>query len=126
MQRSPDSAAQAGQARVSDWKDSYGVSLNAWATEVPDIAGTGTNVAAGMSAERRTRFLQRAVMARERTLKAVHANTSTAAQRHLAAAAEHRPAAPLKLVFHFLINFFRLFQSLSPQIPVVRSSVPPA
>ena len=82
-------AAQAGQARVSDWKDSYGVSLNAWATEVPDIAGTGTNVAAGMSAERRTRFLQRAVMARERTLKAVHANTSTAAQRHLAAALKH-------------------------------------
>ena len=75
-----------GQARVAEWKNSFGISLSAWATEVPDIAGTGTNVAAGMSAERRTKFLQRAVVARERMLKAVNASTSAAAQRHLAAA----------------------------------------
>jgi len=75
-----------GQARVADWKNSFGISLSAWATEVPDIAGTGANVAAGMSAERRMKFLQRAVVAREHMLKAVNASTSAAAQRHLAAA----------------------------------------
>lgn len=82
-------SSRAGQARVAEWRNGFGVSLNSWATEVPDIAGTGTNVAAGMSAERRTRFLQNAVVARERMLKAVHASSAAAAQRHLAAALKY-------------------------------------
>lgn len=79
-------ADHAGQAKAHSWKRSYGVSLNWWNSNVPDVAGTGTNVAAGLDGERRRKFLERAVTSRNDLLMAREARTQAVALRHVDAA----------------------------------------
>lgn len=79
-------ASHVDQAKAHSWKSSHGVSLNWWETKVPDVAGTGTDVAAGLDGERRKSFLVQAVAARDSLLMAREARTPTAAQHHIESA----------------------------------------
>lgn len=55
------------------WDSSYGVSLTWLSTEIPDTAGTGSNLAAKVDGDRRKRFLENARVSRDRMLEAKNA-----------------------------------------------------
>jgi len=54
-----------GKAQLYRWAESYGVTLNWWATEVPDLAGPGSNLVANVDADRRQKFLGHAIRSRD-------------------------------------------------------------
>lgn len=58
------------------WDDSFGISLSTWTREVPDIAGTGSNLFARVDANRRDRFLSSARHARDLLLDAENTKIS--------------------------------------------------
>lgn len=59
-----------GNAQLRPWPDSYGVKLNWWATEVLDLAGTGSNLVANVDDKRRRKFLEHATRSRDRMVEA--------------------------------------------------------
>lgn len=59
-----------GKAQAYKWTDKYGMSLNWWAVEVFDLAGTGSNLVANLDADRRQKFLDSAVRSRDKMLEA--------------------------------------------------------
>lgn len=71
-----------GKAQAYSWRDKCGMSLNGWSAEVPDLAGTGSNLVAKVDGERRMKFLEHAVRSRDRMLEAQKAvNIDTACKR---------------------------------------------
>lgn len=64
-----------GKAQAYSWTDKYGISLNWWATEVFDLAGTGSNLVANLDADRRQKFLDHAVRSRNKMMEAQRAMT---------------------------------------------------
>lgn len=59
-----------GDARAFSWTSKYGMSMDWFGCSVPDAAGTGTNVTAGVDESRRTKFIEHAVRSRDRMLEA--------------------------------------------------------
>lgn len=71
-----------GKAQAYSWSDKYGMSLNWWATEVFDLAGTGSNLVTNLDSDRRQKFLDHAVRSRNKMLEAQQArNVDTACSR---------------------------------------------
>lgn len=71
-----------GKAQAYSWTDKYGMSLNWWAVEVFDLAGTGSNLVANLDADRRQKFLDHAVRSRNKMQEAQQArNVDTACSR---------------------------------------------
>lgn len=62
-----------GKALAFKWTDSYGMSFDFFGCRVPDAAGTGTNVAAGVDDARRVKFLEHATRSRDHMLEAQRA-----------------------------------------------------
>lgn len=61
------------------WSSNYGMSMDWLACSVPDAAGTGTNVVAGVDYERRSKFLEHATRSRNRMLDARSSSSVDAA-----------------------------------------------
>lgn len=72
-----------GQASLYKWKSRYGISLNSWATEIPDLAGTGGNLVLGLDSDRRIKFLERAIRSRDYFIASERARTLDASIRHI-------------------------------------------
>jgi hypothetical protein len=53
-----------------NWANTYGVSLGFFYANVPDLAGTGTNVVGRLDASRRNKFVEAARVSRDRMLQA--------------------------------------------------------
>lgn len=71
-----------GKAQAYSWTDKYGMSLNWWAVEVYDLAGTGSNLVANLDADRRQKFLNYAVISRNKMQEAQRAiSVDTACKR---------------------------------------------
>lgn len=71
-----------GDAQLFRWSDTYGVKLNWWATEILDLAGTGSNLVANVDGDRRRKFLEHATRSRDRMAEAtVATRVNTACQR---------------------------------------------
>lgn len=79
-------AGRADQAVLYRWSQSYGIQMSWWAHELPDLAGTGSNLLARVDAERRAKFLQHAVRARDALVLAEKARTHDSAVRHIGSA----------------------------------------
>lgn len=80
-------AAFSGQAICRKWQDTFDISLGYWFTpSIPDIAGTGSNLVAGMDEDQRVRFIQRAIRARADLIKGLEASTPERAEDALARA----------------------------------------
>lgn len=58
-----------------DWPDDFGMSFNMWTINVPDIAGTGSNVAASVDEARARSFSAKARISRDTLLQARRART---------------------------------------------------
>lgn len=75
-----------GKAERS-WHSKYGIAMNLWSGMiVPDSAGTGSNVAAGVGLDRMRAFMHRAVQSRDKLGKAFNARSDATALEHLRAA----------------------------------------
>lgn len=72
-------ASFGNDAQVAKWRDMYGVSLGWLECTVPDLAGTGSNVVAGIGESRKQRFIENAIMSRNRMLDARSARSEEAA-----------------------------------------------
>lgn len=71
-----------GKAQAYSWSDKYGMSLNWWAVEVHDLAGTGSNLVANLDAVRRQKFIEYAVISRNKMREAQGAvRTDTACKK---------------------------------------------
>ncbi|MEQ1814717.1 MAG: hypothetical protein ABL860_09755 [Candidatus Nitrotoga sp.] len=71
-----------GKAQAYSWTNKYGMSLNGWAVEVFDLAGTGSNLVANLDADRRQKFLDHAVRSRNKMQEAQQAmGVDTACKR---------------------------------------------
>lgn len=68
-------------AAALQWNDDYGVSLGWVIRNVPDTAGTGSNLLANVDGERRKQFLIRAVRTRDRLLEANRAQSESTAEK---------------------------------------------
>jgi hypothetical protein len=62
-----------GKEQAYSWSDKYGMSLNRWAVEVYDLAGTGSNLVASLDDDRRLKFLDHAVRSRNKMQEAQRA-----------------------------------------------------
>lgn len=79
-------AGQADQALLYEWPKNYGIQLNWWTHEVPDLAGTGSNLVARVDDERRKRFLEHVVRSRDCMAQAESARSHELASRRIAVA----------------------------------------
>lgn len=61
------------------WADSLDVSLGSWQGNVPDLAGTGSNVIAGCDAQRRAKFTEAARVTRDAFAAAARARSTDVA-----------------------------------------------
>lgn len=59
-----------GKAVAFNWRSTYDMTMNWFDCTVPDAAGTGTNVVAGVDGDRRNKFIEHAVRSRDRMLEA--------------------------------------------------------
>jgi hypothetical protein len=77
----------AGEAR-QNWRSDFGINLSGWAwtPTVPDIAGTGSNLVAGLEEQRRVKFLQHAVSSHNRLFEALDARTRERCENRFQAA----------------------------------------
>lgn len=62
-----------GQAHAFQWSNHYGISMGWLGVNVPDLAGTGTNVAARVDSTRKKKLLEHATRSRDRMLEAKRA-----------------------------------------------------
>lgn len=75
-----------GEATVVEWASDYGMSMNWLGSSIPDAAGTGSNIVAGVDGSRRDKFVKQAIRSRDRLLDAMSARTIEGAERYLAKA----------------------------------------
>ena len=66
-----------------EWNDSYGMSFDWFECKIPDIANTGSNVAAGTGESQKQRFIENAIVTRNRLLEAKDARTEEVAWRKM-------------------------------------------
>lgn len=57
-------------ARAYKWSNNYGMSFDWFECIIPDIAGIGSNVVAGVSEDHKQRFIENAVVSRNRMIEA--------------------------------------------------------
>lgn len=74
------------QAVYYQWPDTFGVRMNWWAHELPDLAGSGSNLLAKVDGTRRKKFLEHAVRSRDRLIQSERARQWDAALGHLKSA----------------------------------------
>lgn len=74
------------QAVYYQWPDTFGVRMNWWAHELPDLAGSGSNLLAQVDGTRRKKFLEHAVRSRDRLIQSERARQWDAALGHLKSA----------------------------------------
>ena len=67
------------QAKAARWNDQFGISLDWLECKVLDLAGTGSNVVAGLEGSRKLRFIENAIVCRNRMLDARSARSEEAA-----------------------------------------------
>jgi hypothetical protein len=79
-------AGRADQAILYRWTDNYGIQLSWWAHEVPDLAGTGSNLVARVDSERRKKFLEHAIRARDALIQAERARTPESSVQRIGSA----------------------------------------
>lgn len=79
-------ASRAGHAVLYRWNEDYDIQLNWWAHEVPDLAGTGSNLVAHVDSGRRGSFINHIVRSRDIILQAETARTHEAAVRYVGSA----------------------------------------
>lgn len=79
-------ASRADQAVLYRWSHNYGIQMNWWTQELPDLAGTGSNLLARVDRDRRVKFLEHAVRARDALVLAEKARTQQSADRHIGSA----------------------------------------
>lgn len=79
-------ASFADSAVIYRWPDRYGMSLGWWTQEIPDLAGTGSNLLASADYGRCEKFLAAAVRSRDALLRADNARTKESAVGHLRSA----------------------------------------
>jgi hypothetical protein len=72
------------------WRDQCGISFFWGPMDVPDVAETDTNVAAGVDSSRRKRFAEKARVSRNRLLEALEAKTLPAAESKVRSALRAR------------------------------------
>lgn len=75
-----------GKAVAFRWPENYGMSFGWFDCDIPDAAGTKTNIVAGIDDTRRKRFLEHAVRSRDRMLEAQRAISPVTAMDRLAKA----------------------------------------
>lgn len=66
-------------AKAYRWSDKYGISLGWFVCSIPDLADTGSNVAAGTSEDRKESFIEKAVVSRNKLLEARDARSDDTA-----------------------------------------------
>ncbi len=76
-------AWRGGHPAAMAWRDACGVDLSYWNGNVPDLAGTGSNVVAGADSDRRARFTQAARIMRDAIAGASAARTQESAWGHV-------------------------------------------
>lgn len=74
---------RSGEQPMHAWSDSAGISLSRWSREVPDIAGTGSNLVQNVDGDRVRAFGTAVRGAREAVVKARRARTADSAWRYL-------------------------------------------
>ncbi|HLG15758.1 MAG TPA: hypothetical protein VJH03_14825 [Blastocatellia bacterium] len=75
-------AAASGNQTVFTWKDKYEISLGWLSGTIPDAAGTGTNIIAGIDDELRKRFVENAIRSRNKIVESFNAlSIETACRR---------------------------------------------
>jgi hypothetical protein len=79
-------ADRRNEAQLYTWPENYGIQMSFWAHELPDLAGTGTNLLAKLDADRRDKFLTYAVRSRDLMIAAEKARDSEFAMRHVRSA----------------------------------------
>lgn len=79
-------ASFADDAEVSEWRDQFDVSLGWLQCEVPDLAGTNSNVVAAVGESRKLRFIDNAIVARNRLLDAYSARSEKTAWKRVSQA----------------------------------------
>jgi hypothetical protein len=67
------------QAVLYGWSDTFGIHVSWWATELPDLAGTGGNLFARTDSERLRKFLDKARQSRDSLLLLERARTRISA-----------------------------------------------
>jgi hypothetical protein len=72
-----------GNAKVYVWNNNFGIAFGWWTINVPDAAGTGTNVVAGLTEDNRRKFLAHGVRSRDRLIDAQRAMYSATAEGHM-------------------------------------------
>jgi hypothetical protein len=73
-------------AELYAWRDHYGICMNWWACELPDLGGSGSNLLAKVDGTRRKKFLEHAVRSRDRLIQSERARQWDVALRHLQSA----------------------------------------
>jgi len=67
---------------VLSWKEKYGISLSWLTCNIPDAAGTGTNIVTDIDEERRKRFIENAIRSRNKMVESFNAlSVETACRR---------------------------------------------
>lgn len=79
-------AGRRSEAVLYTWGKNYGVHMSLWSHELPDLAGTGTNLLAKVDDDRREKFLEQAVRSRDALIAAQKARDPDSAVRYVAAA----------------------------------------
>lgn len=79
-------ASRVDRASLYEWPHDYGVHMSVWSHELPDLAGTGTNLLSKVDDDRRGRFLEHALRSRDRLAQAGRARDTAAATVYLASA----------------------------------------
>lgn len=79
-------ADRKGESALYTWNESYGIHMSAWSHELPDLAGTGTNLLVKLDGNRRDKFLEQAVRSRDLLIAAEKARDAESAVRHIRAA----------------------------------------
>jgi hypothetical protein len=76
-------SARAGEAVLYRWTQDYGIRLDGWGAQVPDLAGTGSNLVVAADTHRRQRFLEHALRSRDALIRADKARTPEHAIGHI-------------------------------------------
>lgn len=71
------------QAVLYRWSDTYGIQVSWWATELPDLAGTGGNLFGRVDNERLRRFLDKARQSRDSLILLDKARTRISALQYV-------------------------------------------
>jgi hypothetical protein len=75
-------AAVSGNRSEFTWRDKYGVSLGFYGARIMDAAGTGSNVADGVTEDTRQRFVEHAIRSRNKMIESFNAvSVETACRR---------------------------------------------